>query len=130
MAFAASSWATRAAAVAAALVASAPALARADDLGALVWVVVIWPAGLIIALALIVLSVVSLVVSRPAPRLGLACFIASVVGALGYAGIVEALADERGRTSNIDVVTIVPVVGLAVLCGAAGWRARRAPPRS
>lgn len=39
----------------------APGLARADDLAALIWLVVVWPAGVVFTIALIILGVIAVV---------------------------------------------------------------------
>ncbi len=119
----------RLAALGAALLASAPALARADDLGVLVWVVVIWPMGVLLALTLLGLGIAALAVKRPARRLGMAGIVVAAVSGVGYPLWVEAFADARGRSHGMDFVTMAPVVLLAILCFLAALRARRAPPR-
>jgi hypothetical protein len=118
----------RLAAVGAALLATAPALARADNLSALIWVVVIWPVGVLLALVLLGLGLAALVVKRPAPRLGMVCLVTSALGAVAYGGFVELFADESGRSHRVDIVTIAALVVLAGACFLLGLRARRTPP--
>ena len=103
-----------------------PTLARANDLGALAWVVLVWPAGLLCGLLLLVLgalSVLRLRRGRPSSRLATVVTVATLVldAAFGSLALLStpatAVGPSRFALAHVALFQLlaVPVLGLGLL---------------
>jgi hypothetical protein len=106
-----------------------PGAARADNLGGLVFLIFIWPIGILCFLLMLVLGIIGLVklrARRVASRFASALLIISIPIAVGYPIFSVALvgAFRAGAPSEVLLVSLLPVELLAAGCVALGLALR------
>jgi hypothetical protein len=108
----------------------APSTARADNMSGLIFVVVIWPVGLLCGLLLMVLGAVakwrlrSRTVS-PTSTFPHTLMVISIIVGLGFPLLTLILSFDADPDAEILVMTILPVEVLAVWCVVMGRRLAR-----
>ena len=115
-------------AVISALLVAWPSVARADDLSALVYLLVVWPLALLFLIGIVVMIIIAgvklgrKVIGPPAWRAG--CWITGIsVGLIVVHTLVTVAAHQtvRTRTFGVLVVSLLPVLVPGLVSAGLGW---------
>jgi hypothetical protein len=106
------------------LLASLPVAARADNLGGLVYVVVIWPIGALLCISLIILSIIAAVkrrrkrFTRGSRTFGIWATGVAIAEAAIFPFVVAGLDASFGARGNVEalLVSVLPVLLASAVC--------------